>query len=261
VCASIPDRLDRLESDRDVTVLYACESGSRAWGFASADSDYDVRVVYVHPRDWYLSVDLERRDDTIDPPIEDEIDLHGWDLRKALGLFRGANPTLREWLRSPIVYREASTVMDRWRGLVPTYYPPGAVARAYRGLARSVAAQNLADAPIPHKAYLYVLRALLSVRWVEQDRGPVPLEFERLLETTVDDTAVRDAVEVLLTQKRDGSELDEGPRRPVVHDFVETELDRQRALEFPSPASRAGVEPLNAVFRAVLDRCATPDAP
>jgi len=257
VCASVPDRLDRLEADRDVTVLYACESGSRAWGFASADSDFDVRVVYVHPRDWYLSVDLERRDDTVDPPTEGEIDLHGWDLRKALGLFRGANPTLREWLRSPIVYREESAVMDRWRALVPDYYPPGAVARAYRGLARSVAEQNLADDPIAHKAYLYVLRALLAVRWVEQDRGPVPLEFERLLDETVDDATVQDAVAALLAQKRDGRELDEGPRRPVIHDFVETELERQRALEFPSPASRVGVEPLNAVFRAVLERNAS----
>jgi predicted nucleotidyltransferase len=255
VQSQIADRLDRLEATQDVTVLYACESGSRAWGFASADSDYDVRVVYVHPRDWYLSVDLERRDDTIDPPVENEIDLHGWDLRKALGLFRGANPTLREWLRSPVVYREDTAVMDRWRALVPDYYPPGAVARAYRGLARSVAEQNLTGAPISHKAYLYVLRALLAVRWVEQDRGPVPLSFERLLDETVGDAAVRDAVETLLTQKRDGGELDDGPRRPVIHDFVETELERQRALDVPSPASRAGGdEPLNALFRAVLDR-------
>lgn len=261
VHARIADRLDRLEAARDVTVLYACESGSRAWGFASVDSDYDVRVVYVHPRDWYLSVDLERRDDTVDPPIEGEIDLHGWDLRKALGLFHGANPTLREWLRSPVVYREDAAVMDRWRALVPDYYPPGAVARAYRGLARSVAEQSLVDDPIPHKAYLYVLRALLAVRWIEQDRGPVPLAFERLLDETVDDAAVQDAVEALLAQKRDGCELDDGPRHPVIHDFVETELERQWALEFPSPASRAGVGPLNAVFRSVLDRHAESDAP
>jgi len=258
VCASIPDRLDRLEAAQDVTVLYACESGSRAWGFASADSDYDVRVVYVHPRDWYLSVDLERRDDTIDPPIEGEIDLHGWDLRKALGLFRGANPTLREWLRSPVVYREETAVMDRWRALVPEYYPPAAVARAYRGLARSVAAQNLADDPIPHKAYLYVLRALLAVRWVEQERGPVPLAFERLLDTTVDDAAVRDAVEALLARKREGSERDDGARRPVIHDFVDAELERQRTLDWDGPASRPPMAPLNALFRAVLDRCAAP---
>ena len=257
----IADRIDRLEAARDITVLYACESGSRAWGFASGDSDYDVRVVYVHPRDWYLSVDLERRDDTVDPPIENEIDLHGWDLRKALGLFHGANPTLREWLRSPLVYREDAAVMDRWRALVPDYYPPGAVARAYRGLARSVADQNLTGEPISHKAYLYVLRALLAVRWVEQDRGPVPLEFECLLDETVDDAAVRDAVEALLAQKRSGNELDEGPRRPVIHDFVDAELERQRALEFPGPASRSAMEPLNAVFRSVLDRHAESNAP
>jgi len=259
VRTQITDRLDRLEAARDVRVLYACESGSRAWDFASPDSDYDVRVVYAHPRDWYLSVDLERRDDTVDPPIEGAIDLHGWDLRKALGLFRGANPTLREWLRSPIVYREDTALLERWRALVPDYYPPAAVALAYRGLARSIAEEQLADEPVAHKAYLYVLRALLAVRWVEQERRPVPLAFDRLLADTVDDAAVRDAVEALLARKRTGPELEDGPRRPVVHDFVEAELERQCQQSW-TPPSRPGVDPLNALFRTTLARAAPPDA-
>ena len=252
----IADRLDRLEADHDVTVLYACESGSRAWGFPSPDSDYDVRVVYVHPRDWYLSVDLERRDDTIDPPIEAALDLHGWDLRKALGLFRTANPTLREWLRSPIVYRGDAALMARWRDLMSDYYVPRAVGRAYRGMARSVAERALTDTPISHKAYLYVLRALLAVRWVERGRGgPVPVAFDRLVEGTVDDPAVRDALEALLERKTGGAELADGPRHPVLHDVVEAEIERQRALDFSSPA-RTEFGPLNAFFRAVLDRFA-----
>ena len=122
VRTAIADRLDRMEAEHEMTVLYACESGSRAWGFPSTDSDYDVRFVYVRPRDWYLSINLERRDDTIDPPLEDDIDLHGWDLRKALQLFRAANPTLLEWLRSPLVYREDEAMTPWWRDLIPEYY-------------------------------------------------------------------------------------------------------------------------------------------
>jgi hypothetical protein len=249
----IDDRLDRVETEHGVTVLYACESGSRAWGFPSADSDYDVRVVYVHPRDWYLSIDLEQRDDTIDPPIDGAIDLHGWDLRKALGLFRTANPTLLDWLQSPIVYREAPVVMDRWRELVPDYYTPRAAGHAYRGLARSVAEQNLADEPIPHKAYLYVLRALLAVRWAEQDRGPVPVAVDRLVAATVEDPALRTAIDDLVAEKKAGTEQDAGLRRPTLHDFIEAELERQADAEFPDSPSRPGLAPLNDLFRSVLD--------
>ena len=249
----IADRLDEIEAEHDITVLYACESGSRAWGFPSADSDYDVRVVYAHPRDWYLSIDVERRDDTIDPSTEDEIDLHGWDLRKALQLFRTANPTILEWLQSPVVYHEDEAVLARWRDLIPDYYVPGAVGPAYRGMARSIAEQNLTEAPIPHKAYLYVLRALLAVRWIEQERGPVPVEFERLLSVADLEEDLRTAIDDLLDQKRSGLEQDAGPRLPMIHAFIEAELERQQAVHFPEPGTCPGTAPLNAFFRRVLD--------
>jgi hypothetical protein len=252
----IADRLDRVEAERGVTVLYACESGSRAWGFPSSDSDYDVRVIYVHPRDWYLSIDLERRDDTFDPPIDGEVDLHGWDLRKALGLFRTANPTLLDWLQSPIVYREDEAMMTRWRALIPDYYTPAAAGHAYRGMARSVAKQSLADEPIPHKAYLYVLRALLAVRWAEQGRGPVPVAFDRLVATIVENPALRAAIDDLLAQKKAGTEQDAGPRLPILHDFIEAELERQADAQFPESGPRPGTKPLNDVFRTVLARTA-----
>ncbi|MCE9610243.1 MAG: nucleotidyltransferase domain-containing protein [Chthoniobacter sp.] len=95
--------LAQVEAERNVRVLFACESGSRAWGFASRDSDYDVRFLYVHRRDWYLSV--EDRRDVIEQPIADDLDVSGWELRKALRLLRKSNPPLLEWLKSPVVYR------------------------------------------------------------------------------------------------------------------------------------------------------------
>ncbi|MCA1963199.1 MAG: nucleotidyltransferase domain-containing protein, partial [Prosthecobacter sp.] len=102
----VRNALARLEAERNVRVLYACESGSRAWGFASHDSDYDVRFLYVHQSDWYLSV--EDRRDVIEEPLNDELDISGWELRKALRLLRKSNPPLLEWLKSPVVYqREA----------------------------------------------------------------------------------------------------------------------------------------------------------
>ena len=99
-------RLDQIEREDDVRIVYACESGSRAWGFESTDSDWDVRFIYVHPRDWYLSIDVGEKRDVIERPINDELDISGWDLRKALKLLRKSNPPLLEWLSSPIVYKE-----------------------------------------------------------------------------------------------------------------------------------------------------------
>ena len=106
IAQEIQQRLTAAEIEHDVKVIYACESGSRAWGFASPDSDYDVRFIYAHKSQWYLSFDVERRRDVIEYPIVDDIDIGGWDIKKALYLFTRTNGALLEWLTSPIVYRE-----------------------------------------------------------------------------------------------------------------------------------------------------------
>ena len=98
-------RIAEVEATENVTIFYACESGSRAWGFPSADSDYDVRFIYLRKPDWYLSIDVEDKRDVIERPINDELDISGWDLRKALKLLWKSNPPLLEWLVSPIVYK------------------------------------------------------------------------------------------------------------------------------------------------------------
>src|SRR5690348_15189544 len=112
---TIQRRLQELESERDIRVLYACESGSRARSFASSDSDYDVRFIYVHPLDWYLSI-LDGRE--VIEQMEGDLDLSGWELRKALKLLRKSNPPLMEWLSSPIVYKEDAPFMERMRTVV-----------------------------------------------------------------------------------------------------------------------------------------------
>ena len=104
VRAEILTRMHNAEKEHGVRILLAVESGSRAWGFESPNSDFDARFIYVHPRDWYLSVGLEEQRDVIEYPIVDDIDLNGWDLRKALRLFWKSNPAFVEWIQSPIVY-------------------------------------------------------------------------------------------------------------------------------------------------------------
>jgi len=133
--AAITQRLTEVEGRHGVRVLYAIESGSRAWGFPSPDSDYDVRFIYVHPRDWYLSVNEAR--DVIEEGVDEmDFDVAGWDLRKALRLFLKANPALWEWLVSPIVYRDDGGAARRLREIAKESYSPKALAHHYLSIAR-----------------------------------------------------------------------------------------------------------------------------
>ena len=120
----IVKKLDEISRSEDVQILYACESGSRAWGFSSRDSDFDVRFIYLRKKEWYLSIDLDRKPDVIELPIVDELDINGWDLRKALRLFQKSNPPLLEWLSSPIVYKEETSVIKKLKDLIPKSYSP-----------------------------------------------------------------------------------------------------------------------------------------
>jgi len=128
------------------------------------DSDYDVRFIYVRPREWYLSFDVERRRDVIEYPIVDEIDCSGWDLRKALYLFTRTNGALLEWLNSPIRYIEAGSLASRLRTLVPKAINTVALCYHYSHMARGNAREYLIKDKVRLKKYFYVLRPLLAIR-------------------------------------------------------------------------------------------------
>jgi predicted nucleotidyltransferase len=249
---SIQRTLESLESAENSIVLLAVESGSRAWGFESTDSDYDVRFIYVRPPEWYLSIDLETQRDVIERPLENEIDLSGWDVRKALQLFQKSNPPLLEWLQYPIIYRERFLFAARLRELLPEFYSPRACFFHYLHMARGNIREYLQGEIVWRKKYFYVLRPLLAMRWIDQELGPVPIEFQKLIDATVDDGSVRAALEQLIAAKRSGAELDRGPRIPVISDFITSELTRleNTASDRADPAPQ--VERLNEVFRSTL---------
>lgn len=246
-------QLRQIESEKGVKVFFACESGSRAWGFPSANSDFDVRFLYAHPRDWYLSVDLEARRDVIERPISDLLDISGWDLRKALQLFRKSNPPLLEWLQSPIVYLEEGPVASWLRELIPTCYSPRASLYHYLQMARGNHRDYLLGDVVWVKKYFYVLRPLLAIKWIEADLGPVPMEFDVLMERTVESPALVAAIGALVAAKRAGEELDRGPRLAPISAFIEGELARLEQAPVTVPKAETPVEALNACFRSALD--------
>ncbi len=218
------EELQRIEREHDVRVLYACESGSRAWGFASTDSDFDVRFIYVHRQDWYLRIDEPR--DVIERPLTDELDISGWELRKTLRLLRNANPTLLEWLDSPLVYRAEPGALQALRGLARQFHSPQAAFHHYLSMATKNFRIYLQGEEVCLKKYLYVLRPLLAVRWIEQGLGMPPTAFAQLVEATLHDPLLLADLDELLRVKRIASEADYGPRRVLLHQFIESELAR-----------------------------------
>ncbi len=253
IFADIQQRLVRIERDHNVRVLYACESGSRAWGFESLDSDYDVRFIYVRSRDWYLAIDVERKRDVIEVPINDLLDISGWDIRKTLHLFLKTNPPLNEWLVSPIVYAEHGDFATRLRDIAPAAYNPIAAHYHYLRMAQTTFRSHLKGDSIRRKKYLYVLRPLLAVNWLEAEKGVVPIEFDRLVEGTITDGSLLSAISELLEIKRSGNEKDQGPRLPFIHEYIESEMARHGDAHSHTPGSHADIDLLNDLFRSTVE--------
>jgi hypothetical protein len=246
----IRSRLEEIELHFRVRILYACESGSRAWGFPSRDSDFDVRFLYIHPVEWYLSIDDHK--DVIELSIEGQLDINGWDIRKALKLFRKSNPPLYEWLGSPIVYLEPYSIAASLRELAKIYYSPVACFHHYLHMAQGNFREYLKGEVIWRKKYFYVLRPLLAINWIEKGYGVAPTAFGELVNRLVSVEPLRSEINELIELKRTGAELDYGPRMPALSEFIETELNR---LESEKPAysvKGASSDRLNEVFRNAL---------
>ena len=227
----IMDCLVQIECRHDVTVLFACESGSRGWGFASPDSDYDVRFLYVHRLPWYLTV-LSGRD-VIEMPISGALDINGWELRKALGLLRKGNATLMEWLDSPIVYRRDECFMAQMQAVAQICYQPERSFQHYIHMARKNYRDYLQHERVRLKKYLYVLRPVLAALWIERDLGAVPMPFHTLVDVIVTDPLLVSAIARLLEIKRAASESEYGEAIPEISRFIDTELTRLETVSIP----------------------------
>ena len=249
----IKQALQQIESNDQVKIVYACESGSRAWGFPSEDSDYDVRFLYVRPKDWYLSIDLEARPDVIELPITDDLDVSGWDIRKTLQLLRKSNPPLLEWLTSPIIYLEVPNIADQLRSLVTECYSPIACGHHYLHMAQGNYREYLKNDPVWIKKYFYVLRPLLAIKWIEQKNSVMPMGFGTLVEELIEDDRLKSAIEGLLERKRQGLELDRGARIPLISEYIESELKRLETQLGNLTAPKPATDKLNKVFRLTLE--------
>ena len=251
----IRENLDEIENTFDVKILLAVESGSRAWGFASPDSDYDVRFIYMRRPKEYLRIDTPK--DVIEWQLDEVLDINGWDLKKALLAFGKGNPNIMEWANSPIIYRKTET-WDALRDTVVQYFSEKAALCHYYGIAGSTLKGFLDGELIRYKKYFYALRPLLCCKWMERYHKIPPMEFQTLLEL-FDGTDVTlgeellAAIRDLLVRKALTEEKDLNPQIPVIIDFIRSECERQKQLSDAFPDDhKHDYTTLNDAFRKTL---------
>ncbi len=248
-------RLHKLEQQQRIHILLAVESGSRAWGFASPDSDYDVRFIYVRPRSWYLSFDVERQRDVIELPIVDEIDCNGWDIKKALQLCAKTNGALLEWLNSPIRYLGCEHFCHELRQVSYEYFNSVALCHHYSHMAHGNAQRYLlGKTEVQLKKYFYALRPLLAVRHIEAGLGVPPIEFDQLVELHAPAELQQEIAE-LLHLKCNAPEIKKMQPRKVLNHFIEAELNRhQVAFQGLCSAQHQGDfrDALNGLFQSIV---------
>jgi uncharacterized protein len=226
----IETRLAQIEAAHDVRLLMAVESGSRAWGFPSPDSDYDVRFLYVRPRDWYLSLTPGR--DVIETPIEDEIDLNGWDVRKALTLLLKSNAVVGEWVDSPIRYRPDHPFVARLSALADDLLNPRALAYHYARSGQQAAERWLdGEGDVPVKKYFYALRPALAIRAVRLNPASrPPMNLQALVAASDLSAALVEQIDGLVEAKGRTRERSNGTRLPEVDALIRGEFDRAGEL-------------------------------
>lgn len=210
-------RLDEISREADVTILLAIESGSRAWGFHSEDSDYDVRFIYCRRVDWHLTVEPGR--DVIERPISGELDLSGWDLRKTLGLILGSNAVALEWLQSPITYAEAPGFREELAAFARGTLRRRPVQWHYRRLAeRQMDGLRNPDGSLRLKRYFYTIRPVLALRWLRlhPDLATPPMDMTRLMRDCALPDDVHGAILDLIARKKRLAERDDIGEPPEV---------------------------------------------
>jgi len=249
---AIEDALTDLAGRHNVKILFAVESGSRAWGFPSPDSDYDVRFVYVHPMDWYLSISRGR--DVIELPISDDLDINGWDIRKALGLLLKPNPVMLEWLSSPIRYDWDDAICERLVQFARSTTHRTACLHHYLRIGETQLARHVeGQREVNLKKYFYVLRPALAIRWIRHhpEIAP-PMNLQELTAGLDIDAGALEEMGRLLALKAQSNEMGSGPRVEQLDTLVASEFAWARQTEKHNTPSDLVAE-ADLLFRSIVN--------
>ncbi len=210
--AKILDKLRQIEQDKNIEILFAVESGSRAWGFASPDSDYDIRFVYKHSKDWYLN--LWEQADTIQFMTEDDLDGSGWDIRKALRLLAKSNASFTGWLFSPIVYRANNDFLNEIKKVANANFNPVSGFYHFHSMNKNFE-ETLGSEKMTLKSFFYAIRTALCANWIYKNETIPPVLFREMY--SLIDTSYHSKLDALIALK---SERIEKSNDPVEVDLI-----------------------------------------
>lgn len=247
----IKNKLLEIEKTENIKILFAIESGSRAWGFASPDSDYDIRFIYVRPRDFYLK--LEKTRDVIELPIDKVFDINGWDLQKALRLLSASNPTLFEWANSPIIYK-TSDVFEELRKDMSSYFQEKAALYHYLNTAKRTYLGHLDKEVVKAKKYFYAIRPILACKWILKNNTPPPVLFSTLVESILEEE-MKPVIKDLMELKTNLQEVARIQRIDKINEYIERNLEQlqKQIQELPNNKVNA-LETLDKMFLYALDK-------
>jgi len=247
---AIQAHIHTLEQTQAIQVLMAVESGSRAWGCPSIDSDYDVRVIYVRPRNWYLSIDQKKEEISY---FEGKwLDVSGWDIKKTLQLLRKSNATPFEWLQSPIVYAVNNNFKAKFEDLMHTFFEPQAMLGHYRGLAKNSYYSGKKDNTMKLKKLFYVIRPLLAAKWIITKQSIPPMDLPSLL-PIITTPHIRQHLIALLEHKTMVDESYIHTLEPMLQNFIETELALINIVIPKRHKTRPSTDLLDQFFRDILN--------
>lgn len=246
----ILEELKKIEEKENVRIIMAIESGSRAWGFASPDSDYDVRFIYVREKEEYLK--LEGIRDVIEWQLDEMLDINGWDIKKALQLLHKSNPTVFEWCASPIVYMEREEFS--WlKELLPQYFSVKKSLFHYWHMAETNYREYLKGDEVRVKKYFYVLRPLMAAKWILDKKCAPPMLFDDLVEAELEDE-LRPELTRLLELKKTLPEMGMAPRIQIMNDYIERVMPEIKGIAETIEDNISDWVPLNTLFlRMVMD--------
>ena len=248
--ALIHEKLHEIEKRENCRILLAVESGSRAWGFASTDSDYDVRFIYVRDKESYLK--LNRPRDVIELPINDVLDINGWDVEKTLKLLHKSNPTVFEWFSSPIIYK-TTPFAEQFKPVMRHYFSSKSGLWHYLQMASGNYRDYLKRDMVKAKKYFYVLRTILACRWILDKGTPPPMRFGELMDSQLPDY-LKETVKSLLDLKMNSPEVKEIPRIDMLNEYLDESIDEVKALveQYPREVMKDWDE-LNRLFLRALE--------
>lgn len=250
ITEAIQKKLDEIEKKENIRILHCVESGSRAWGFASPDSDYDVRFVYVRERSHYLK--LEQTRDVIEWQLDDVFDINGWDLQKTLRLLRKSNPTVFEWNSSPIVYR-TTEIWQSMNDVINSCFDPKAGVCHYISTAASNCRAYLRGEQVKYKKYFYAVRPILAAKWILEKGTPPPMLFDELVQAELEDD-IKPIIEMLLKLKVNSPETAFGERIEELNNYINVNLELlNREAEGMSSLKNGGWEELDKAFLYAVD--------